>query len=181
VTVDRFSKLVYGTAGAKPEEFFNLIVNIVHDRLDASILDPAQAVEVENARGDPPWKLSGDKSLAQSPETLKISRDAVAASFRNLEQAAKTPETFGDDLMIQSVWDYTPKPTEAGAVKMDAVIKDALNYAGQPTIDAFAATTIANLDFGIAELEKMGYMRPAGGAAPAPAPAPPAPAPQPAP
>ena len=106
---------LYQSARLEPEKFFNLIINLVHDRLDASIGDPAQAVEVANARGDRPWKLSGDKSLAQSPETLRISREAVAVSFRNLEQAAKTPETLGDEGLIKSVWDYTPKPTDAGA------------------------------------------------------------------
>jgi hypothetical protein len=108
---------------------------------------------------------------------LRISREAVAVSFRNLEQAAKTPETLGDDALIKSVWDYAPKPTDAGAVNMKAVIADALEYATQPTIAAFAAKTIENLDVGIADLQRRGYMRPKVGVTPVPPATPPVPVP----
>ena len=49
---------------------------------------------------------------------------------------------------------------------MKAVIADALNYADQRTIDAFAAKTIENLDVGIAELQRRGDVRPKVGVSP---------------
>jgi hypothetical protein len=157
VTADRFAMFLYQVPSQEPEKFFNVILNIVHDRLDASIGDPETAIEVENGRGDR-WTLAGDKSLSQSPKTLELAREAVALSFQNLEQAAKgagSPLDRGE-----GAWKLTPKPTAAGAVNMEAVITKALNLADTPTMQAFADKTTENLDIGIKELVKKGYMRP---------------------
>lgn len=164
VNRERFSFLLYQIPSRKPEEFFNVIVNIVHDRLNASV-GTEQAIEVENTRGDR-WTLAGDKSLAQSPDTERIATKAVAQSFHNLELAAKSPGWTLDN--GQSVWDYTPKPTAAGAMNMKVLTDQALKLNEIATISAFAAKTIEHLDSGIEELEKLGYMRPAQPAQPAP-------------
>ena len=102
VNPTNFSKLLMAVAFWKRNKFYNVVLNLVHDRLDASIGNPAEAIEAENQRGDH-WTLAGDKSLADSPETLTISKAAVAQSFRNLADAALTTETQGDQQMIEEV------------------------------------------------------------------------------
>ena len=135
----------------------------MHDRLDASISDPAHGIEVVNKRSDR-WTLAGDKHLEDSPETLRISKEAVAQSFRNLEQAAQTPDALTDDLLTQSVWDYTPQPTYAGAANMNTLIVEMLDLTGAPAIEAFAALTISSLPVAVVDLVKLELLRPKAGA-----------------
>ena len=169
ITESRFSKILMGLSYSDPDRLFNVILNVVHDRLDESVGDPATAIEVTNKRGNQ-WTLAGDKSLSQSPETLMFAQQAVAHANRNLEMAARTADESEDEKWIGEVWDYTPQPTPGGAVRMEAMIREMLDIPGAKTIAAFAAKTIENLDSGLEELVKDGTLRKRPAAAdPAPA------------
>ncbi len=158
VTQESFSKLLMLATRTQSTEFYNLILNLVHDRLDESIKDPERAIEVTNERNKR-WTLSGDKSLGFSSETLAISKEAVAESFRNLELAAKTTDETEDEAMIWKVWEHTPTPTAQGAGNMEAVTVEMLDLRGEATIGAFAAKTIENLEVAVAEMEANNVMR----------------------
>jgi hypothetical protein len=173
ITPANFSSLLARVADWKAQQFYNLILNLVHDRLDHAITEPGGGIEVRNARGDT-WMLAGDDTLGQSPETLRLSQEAVARSYRNLDEAARSPDMLGDAQLAELVWDYTPRPTTSGVVVMSNLITEMLNMTDGPVIEAFAEKSIENLDTAIAELVEVGYLverpapeEPAGGA-PAP-------------
>ena len=157
ITPANFSSLLARVADWKAQKFYNLILNLVHDRLDHAITEPGGGIEVRNARGDT-WMLAGDDTLDQSPETLRLSQEAVAQSYRNLDEAAGTPDMLADPQMAELVWDYTPRPTTSGVVVMSNLITEMLNLTDGPMIEAFAAKSIENLDTAIAELVAYGYL-----------------------
>lgn len=158
ITQDRFSKILMAMSYFMSDKFLNVILNLVHDRLDASVGDAETAIEVVNKRGDR-WKLAGDKSLALSSETLMFARQAVAHAGRNLELAARTADDSSDEPWISEVWDYTPQPTYAGAAKMETTIGDVLDLTSDTTIAQFSAKMIENLGAGIPELVEKGVLR----------------------
>jgi hypothetical protein len=158
ITQERFSKILMAMSYFMSDKFLNVILNLVHDRLDASVGDASTAIEVVNKRGDR-WKLAGDKSLALSPETLMFAQQAVAHAGRNLELAARTADANADEGWINEVWDYTPAPTQAGAASMETTIGDVLDLTSETTIAQFSAKMIENLGAGIPELVDKGVLR----------------------
>ena len=164
ITAANLSKLLMAMAWGRPTDFYNVILNLVHDRLDHSVSDPQHGIEAQNARGDTWTTMAGDDTLKQSPETLRISKAAVAQSFRNLEQAAQTSDTLTDTVkdtvVTQEVWDYTPKPTALGTAAMEKLIVEMLDLTSAGTIAAFAAKTIQNLPAAIPEMVRLGYLIP---------------------
>lgn len=137
---------------------------MVHDHFDDAVKTPGGGVEVTNARGDAPWRLSGDATLALSPATLKLANEAAQLADKNLEIAAKSTSEPDYPGLSDAVWALTPVPTKIGA----AMVKDAVDKiadAAQPeSIAAFATLAIAEIDTGIAELIAAGYMRVKAGA-----------------
>ena len=122
VTEDRFSEFINLMAEKKPDQFFNAFARLIHDQLNESINPPRIALEVTNAKGDV-WNLSGDATLAQSPDTLRIMKAAVAQSYINLEAAAKLTGSPTDlEPYFKAVWDFTPTPTAAGQKMLDSVV-----------------------------------------------------------
>lgn len=159
VTETRFSEFIYQMADSKPDLFFNAFARLIHDQLNESIGPPRVPLEVTNARGDV-WSLSGDATLSQSPDTLRIMKAAVAQSYSNLEAAAKLKSTPADfEPFFKAVWDYTPKPTAAGQKMLDGVVSIYTDPKNPLTVDAFAQLTIAQIDTLVSELTKQGYMR----------------------
>jgi hypothetical protein len=159
VTPDRFSEFIYQMASTKPGLFFNAFGRLIHDKLNESIKDPKSSVEVTNNRGDT-WTLSGDETLARSPESLRIMREAVAMSYRNLEAVAKlntTPPSF--EPYFNAVWDYTPRPTPAGKKAIDDVVSTYTDPKDARTVDAFAKLAIVQIDTLVSELTAQGYLR----------------------
>jgi len=159
VTEQRFSEFIYQMADTKPELFFNAFARLIHDKLNESIGLPRIPLEVTNAKGSV-WSLSGDETLSQSPDTLRIMRAAVAQSYSNLEAAAKltvTPPDF--ELYFKAVWDYTPKPTAAGQKILDGIVSTYTDPKDSSTVDAFAELTIKQIDTLVSELTTQGYMR----------------------
>lgn len=159
VTEERFSEFITLMADKKPDQFFNAFARLIHDQLNESINPPRISLEVTNARGDV-WNLSGDETLAQSPDTLRIMRAAVAQSYSNLEAAAKLTGTPADlEPYFKAVWDYTPKPTAAGQKMLDGIVSTYTDPTNALTVDAFAELTIKQIDTLVAELTAQGFMR----------------------
>jgi hypothetical protein len=159
VTEQRFSEFIYQMADTKPELFFNAFARLIHDKLNESIGLPRIPLEVTNAKGSV-WSLSGDETLSQSPDTLRIMRAAVAQSYSNLEAAAKLTVTPADfELYFKAVWDYTPKPTAAGQKILDGIVSTYTDPKDSSTVDAFAELTIKQIDTLVSELTTQGYMR----------------------
>lgn len=159
VTVTRFSEFLWQFAKKDPDKFFNAFARMIHDHLDDAIKSPAGGVEVTNERGDKPWRLSGDATLALSPETLRIANEAAQIAEQNLQTAAGLSGEPDYMTLSNAVWALTPKPTKDGA----KVIDDAVEHIGDATnaesVAAFAALAIAEIDAGVQELESAGYMR----------------------
>lgn len=160
VSEQRFSEFIYQMSDQRPALFFNAFARLIHDQLNESIKDPGNALEVTNARGDPPWKLSGDKTLSNSPETLRVMQAAVAQSYSNLETVAKLTATPSDfEPYFKAVWDYTPTPTAAGKKTLDGIVSTFTDPKDSKTVDAFAKLAIEQIDTLVSELTAQGYMR----------------------
>jgi hypothetical protein len=160
VTPSRFSEFIYQMADSKPDLFFNAFARLVHDELNKSIKEKANQVEVTNKRGDGPWMLSGDETLKESPDTLKIMQAAVDQSYKNL-QAVQRLGTSPPSLYpyIDAAWDYTPVATAAGQKKIDEIVATFTDPKNPKTIDAFAALAVAQVETLVAQLTDEGYMR----------------------
>ena len=167
VTETRFSEFLWQVAKSDRGKFFNAFARIVHDHLDDAMKGPDTGVEVTNGRGEGPWRLSGDATLAKSPETLRIANAAALEANANLVVAAASISEPDYPTLCDRVWAYTPQPTKAGA----AMVKDAIAKIGDAatpeSVAAFSALTIAEVDAAIKELTDMGYLRVAPPAQPA--------------
>jgi hypothetical protein len=171
VTEERFSELLYFLSGsdtvlnkladgADPDAFFNVFAKLVHDALNRSIGGGAAAgVEVTNAKGEPPWLLSGDTTLGASATTLRVARAAVDQSSQNLEDAAKTSGPLNYDDYFKKVWNYTPHPTATGQSHLQSLIATYADPTKPETIAAFAQLTADNIKTAISELEARKKMR----------------------
>jgi hypothetical protein len=158
ITERRFSEFLWQMAQREWGEFGNVLLKLVHDRLNHAIEDdPGLQIEVANARGDT-WSLPGDGTLRASPDTTRIMRAAVEESFRNLELAASAPGVVDEDRMIDAVWAYTPAPTARGAQHMETLVRRSLDYTAPHSMDAFAALLVANIDEVIAQLVDRGVL-----------------------
>lgn len=153
ITPQRFSELLFAMSAFEGQTFFNLFARVVHDKLNE------QGVEVENSRGDV-WVLSGDATL--NARSLAIGQAAVAESERNLERAATTPGPLDYEGMFRQVWAYVPRPTAAGAQRIEHVRQHFTDAADPATVDAVVALSIAEIDVAVAELVKAGRLRPSG-------------------
>jgi hypothetical protein len=162
----RFSEFLWQMAGKAPGDFFNGFAKTAHDALNESI--SKTPIEVENKRGDK-WTLSGDSTLALSPDTKQFAKAAVEESFRNLVTVAKANESFDYTPLLERVWAYTPKPTSAGQAEVDKILKDLTDPNNAESQRRFAELAISNIEILVSELEGQGYMRDKP-AAPTPAP-----------
>ena len=150
MSVTKLSELIFGLQGEAPELFYSIFAGIVHDRLNESIKtnDPAglPPLEVTNERGDGPWNLSGDSTLALSPDTKRIAMAAVEESSRNLELAVADPRGFDIEKAIKRVWAYVPKPTAAGQALIGQVVGDYADVASPKAQRAAADYIIGEID-----------------------------------
>ena len=175
---ESLTEIIYGSSqeAETQEGFFSLFVRLAHDSLNQDIhKDPSGAivggVEVENGKGDH-WMLSGDETLALSPETLRIGREAVAQSQRNIisAMAHRGTGTLDYEGLAALVWEYVPHPTAtpAGKGKVDQAVGTFTDVNQQQTIDRFVDVSVSNLPTLIAKLTEKHLMRPKPGAQPAP-------------
>ncbi len=118
MNAESMSKIIYhiGNDDETRIEFLSLFAKFVHDRLNTDIRDGAGGVEVENQLGDK-WKLSGDKTLVLSPQTLAIAQKAVAQSQQNVIAAGQIGQAGSLDPadLARKVWAFVPQPTSAGS------------------------------------------------------------------
>jgi hypothetical protein len=159
-----FALFLRAFARFKPDKFRNSFVRLVHDQLNAAATAPGQGIEVENDRGVR-WFLSGDATLENSPDTLRIARAAVEQSYRNLERVAaalaENPAHHphrGD--LFAEVWSYVPRPAASakGRGMVDWVISRFTDPRQPDTIAAFAELLIEEMDLVIDELLQQGYI-----------------------
>ena len=106
--VSRFSTLLQEIHKEKPDLVANAVAKGVHDKLNTF----PGGIPVENAKGSPPWKLSGDGTL--NKETISVARQAVAQSQLNVLSVYKLVGPPNIPALFKKVWDYTPRPTSAG-------------------------------------------------------------------
>jgi hypothetical protein len=176
ITTTNFSELLWQMSSREPAQFFGVFAKIVHDQLNEHITKTG-GIEVDNAAGDPAWKLPGDATLASSAKTQEIGKKAVAASVKNLEAAATTPGAPKYDDLFKSVWQYTPRPTKDGQKEIAAAIATFGDAAKPEAVAEFAKLTIEQLDLAIDALKARGTLvdkpkpAPAKGGTPKPAPA----------
>jgi hypothetical protein len=159
VTATRFSEFLWQFAAAEPDKFFNVFARTVHDALDNAMKGPGTGVQVTNERGDAPWGLSGDATLAQSPETLKIANEAAQLADKNLGVAAAATSEPDYAALSAQVWALTPIPTKAGAEMIEHTIDTIADASNPNAATAFATLAIEEVDSVINELTTKGFMR----------------------
>jgi hypothetical protein len=124
-SASRFSALLQGIHKGRPDLLANAVAKGVHDTLNKF----PGGIPVENARGDPPWTLSGDGTL--NDETRNVARKAVAQSQLNVMSVLNLTGPVDTVALFKKVWDYTPRPSAAGMkqivdeVKKGSDVKDA--------------------------------------------------------
>lgn len=161
VTPTLLSELLHVTSRVQPGTFFNIFARLVHDKLNKD--------GVMVANDEATWKLSGDETL--NTESLQRGKQAVAASERNLEEAAAFSGPLRYEEMFARVWRFVPRPTPEGAKFMDTVREEFTNAADPDTIKAAIELSIKEIDTAIDEMQKLYILRPKqGSAAPAGAP-----------
>jgi hypothetical protein len=159
ITVTRFSEFLWQFAKQDPDKFFNGFARIVHDHLDDAMKGPNTGVEVTNERGDGPWRLSGDATLALSADTLRIANEAAHLAETNLATAANATSEPDYTALSAQVWALTPRPTQAGAKMVADAVTHIADAADPDSVAAFSALAISEIDAGIKELTDAGYMR----------------------
>ncbi|WP_273653582.1 hypothetical protein [Cellulomonas fimi] len=163
-TQGMFERFLKGVSEAKPELVPNSIAKVVHDVLNGLAGDASVGgLDVANDRGDT-WRLSGDGTLARSPDTQRIAAAAVAQSNANLAAVAgtgapaMTPERT--DALVASVWTFVPHPTAAGTAQIDAIVGRLTDPANAALVDAFAQLIAGNLDAIVEGATALGKIRP---------------------
>lgn len=103
----RFQSLLEGIYQQRPSVVHNAIVKAAHDELNTW----PGGVPVENDYAT--WNLSGDDSLATSPETQHWAQEAIATARANLETALEPRSMRPNELdeMVEHVLTYFPRPT----------------------------------------------------------------------
>ncbi len=121
---DRFQTLlqkIYDDVAKGKPRILSTVAKVIHDKLNKD------GVDVENARGDPPWKATGD--AAMNADSLKMAQQAVAQSqVQVLNVVGKSGDTLDLPALLKAVWDYTPRPTASGT----KAISDAIDQFTKP-------------------------------------------------
>jgi len=156
------SKVIFGAwdDSKTKEKFLSLFARFVHDDLNQLINTKAGGLLVENERKNK-WPLSGDETLAASPDTLRIGRRAVARSQRDIlaAKAAGHKGKLDPEKLCEAVWAYTPHPTADGQKAIDEAIDTYGNPKRQETVEKFIDFSVAQLDLSIKELKGLGRLR----------------------
>jgi hypothetical protein len=122
-STSRFSSLLQKIHQQEPDLLANAVAKGVHDRLN----NLPGGLPVENAKGDPPWNLSGDGTL--NDDTRKVVLKAVAQSQMNVISVYKMTGPLDTPSMFKRVWDYTPRPSAAGLKQLRDEVKKGTDIA----------------------------------------------------
>jgi hypothetical protein len=116
---DRFQKVlqgIYDNAAKGKPRILSTVAKVIHDKLNKD------GVDVENSRGDAPWKATGD--AAMNADSLKMAQQAVAQSqVQVLNVVGKSAETLDFPALFKVVWDFTPRPTAGGTKAISEAIE----------------------------------------------------------
>jgi len=147
----------------EPDVFWSNFAKAVHDRLNKDIAiggtGPKKGIEVMNNNGTV-WQLPGDAHLHESPQTLKIAKDAVAQSQKNVTDALGK-EKLDYNGLAYAVWNFVPRPTAVGAKQIEGVKKKLLDPGTTESIGATVDIIIKpeNFDALVSGLLKKGLLR----------------------
>lgn len=137
------------------------------DRLGAAVVkagvhDPLNrwpgGIPVKN-RLNQQWPLSGDTTL--NTRTLAIARQAVAQSQRNVISAYKMTSALDLPALYKAVWDYTPELTVEGMTIVNTQVATRTRSTDPALRAAVVGLITAEFRTIIAELRRLGYLRPA--------------------
>jgi LysM repeat protein len=160
MSTDSLAKVIDRIRYWKSDYFYSLFVKAVHDELNTAIAKGSdKGVEVENSKGKT-WRLSGDKTLDKSPETLEFAREAVAQSRANLTAAAGQ-KTIDEKKLAEEVWAWVPQPTKAGQTQVKTATESLTDPADAASVNAWVAIIVepVNFDAVRSELLKEGLLR----------------------
>jgi hypothetical protein len=102
-----FSKVLIGAAEQEPDRIANFAVKALHDKLNR------EGIDVVNAAGDGPWKLSGDGTLMTLNTTnLPIIHKAVQQSVDNINDPSIMVSNLNMQPYFDRVWKFVPRLTE---------------------------------------------------------------------
>lgn len=159
-----FERFLKGVSSARPELVPNSIAKVVHDALNGLAGDASVGgLDVVNDRGNT-WRLSGDGTLARSPDTQRIAMAAVVQTNANLAAVAgtgapaMTPERT--DALVAQVWSFVPRPTVTGTAQLTAIVDRLTDPTNTALIGAFAQLIAGNLDAIVEGATALGRIRP---------------------
>lgn len=152
-SASRFSALLQGIHKEEPDLVANAVAKGTHDRLNTL----PGGLPVENAKGDPPWNLSGDNTL--NADTLKVVRKAVAQSQMNVISAYNMVGPIDVNGMFSRVWDYTPRPSAAGLKVLVEQVKKGTDIASSDLRQAVVNLIKSNYLLLITELVRRKKLR----------------------
>jgi hypothetical protein len=138
---------------------YSALVKVVHDQLSTN---PAAGgltgVEVENDFGK--WILSGDKTLATSPDTQKMIDRALEEFRRQMQPYRAGPVTGGDPAgdAAKLIKAHFPRPTAATVALISGKVKTATD-AGSGTIAALVEVMKQELPSILSALSDRGEIR----------------------
>ena len=141
------SPLIGAVMKQQADDILSLFAKAVHDWLNEDIERRWGGLEVQNNL-NPPWKLSGDGTLAASNETVTIARQAVARSQQDILDAAafvKIGKAVNAQAMADKVWDFVPHPTKKGQAKVDQIVAELTDPERPETARAIAGIAVKNL------------------------------------
>jgi hypothetical protein len=137
---------------------------------DPSAPGTGAMLQVTNERGDK-WFLSGDTTLAMSPDTLRIAREAVARSRENVRWVDSTAASAQDTKrraamvenetpnMIAKVKAFIPIPTLATQAIIEKIKSTIANPLSSESITELVNVSEENFDTVLKELEGRGMVR----------------------
>jgi hypothetical protein len=137
--------------------FLNSFAKMVHDRLNASIGEPGNEVEVK--AGSETFALSGDTTLGKSPASLAAAQAAVALSRQQILDVDPRGKKPNATALAAEVWKLVPSPTKRGKAAIDRMVVEMTNPRNPATVAAFANLIVSNLDTVIDKLVDKDLLR----------------------
>jgi hypothetical protein len=133
------------------------IVKAAHDRLNTNDAGAGKiGVPVENDFGA--WVLSGDRTLATSPDTQKWIDKALEQARANIQAVLTNSSQESDDVLVKKVLAYTPRPSAASTTMIHDLIKSVTDPKGG-MIGAIGQVIHGDLPSLFDALEAKGYIK----------------------
>lgn len=147
-----FQRLLEGIYEERPDVVYNALVKAAHDQLNHQ----TGGVAVENDFGS--WHLSGDDTLASSPDTQKWCQRAIEQSRQNLDDVACTGSSYDLDGLVDKVLAFLPRPTAASTTAIHDMLTQMCDPAGTMSASLSGVIT-AEIETMFEKLVEMGKVR----------------------